>query len=529
MLGVFDQILSTTSADWKYLGDVFDDPGSVMDQLLKRAFQDIITRHIDEGLKQSGQHSTAQFLRYLTFAYTSSLEFIDRLILMYKEHMDDLSVIEIENAIEHTRAFLRGLHSDIFNRYTRPQDIQALEARFLKEILDICAVPIANQINSKKSAKASKNIFNLNSGSEYKPVTSAQLAKRCQFYTFGNGNLLLKPEATELGLISLDTFKHLLLLVAEAINRFSSFFKENHELSDLMENYLSFFLDTLRKQCILPSFQFAVENDDLGATSKVFDPRNLVLIQTLNSLLSALQIFFEEQIIPNTALVSPVCCRKAFEMKNVFFEACLRYINKTIRAEMAGIAGHLGAIAQKFLKKTDYKPRPDDLAAFNSSTQFCSATRDYLRSVNKAVQTCLPASNSSKFLVKVGKLLFDLLAGDLIKKLGFNDVGALVLLNDINAFAEVTTEFGPECQRELAPYFGFLREVANILMVKPENLRAVVQEGNLNLIDVRLLYPFMTLRSDFKTSRIEALFPDMVLTSTTASTASNSNPISFSQ
>ena len=499
-----------------------------MDQLLKRAFHDIITRHIDEGLKQSGQHSTAQFLRYLSFAYTSSLEFIDRLILMYKEHMDDLSVTAIENAVEHTKAFLLGLHGDIFNRYTRPQDIQALEARLLKEILDICAIPIANQINSKKAAKAAKNLFNINTGTEYKPVSTAELAKRCQFYTFGNGNLLLNPEVTEQGIIELDTFKRLLLIVAEAINRFSSFFKEKHELSDLMENYLSFFLETLRKQCILPSFQFAVENEDLGATSKTFDPRNLLLIQTLNALLSAMQIFFEEQIIPTTALVSPVCCRKAFEMKNVFFEACLRYINKTIRAEMTGISGHLSAIAQKYLKKTDYKPRPDDLAAFNTSTQFCLATREYLRSVNKAVQTCLPASNTSKFLVKVGKILFDLLAGDLIKKLGFNDVGALVLLNDINAFAEVTAEFGSDCQRELAPYFGFLREIANILMVKPENLRAVVQEGTLNLIDVRLLYPFMALRSDFKSSRIEALFPDMVVNTTTTSN-STSNPLSLFQ
>ncbi len=506
---MFDQILSTTTDDWKYLGEVFDDPRSVMDQLLKRAFHDILTVHVDEGLKQSGQHSTAQFLRYLSFAHSGSLVFIDQLIGMYKEHMDDLSVTAVENAVEQTRAFLLGLHGEIFNRYTRPQDIQALEARFLKEILDICAIPISNQINTKKAAKASKNLFNISAGSDYKQVSSAELGKRCQYYVFENGNLLLNPEVTERSIISLDTFKRILWIVCEGINRFSAFFKEKHELSDLLENYLSFFLDTLRKQCILPSFQYAVENEDLGATSKVFEPRNLNLIQTLNALLSAMQIFFEEQIIPTTALVSPVFCRKAYEMKNVFFEANLRYINKLVRAEMNGISGHLAAISQKYLKKTDYKPRPDDLAAFNSCTQFCLSTREYLRSVSKAVQAHLPSSNASKFLVRVGKMLFDLLAGDLIKKLVFNDVGALVLLNDINSFAEMTCEFGQDCHRELAPYFGFLREVANILMVKPENLRAVLQEGTLNLIDVRLLYPFMALRSDFKSSKIEALFPDM--------------------
>lgn len=528
LLRVFDQIMTTTTADWKYLGEVFEDPRSVMDQLLKRAFHDIITRHIDEGLKQAGLHSTAQFLRYLYFSYSSTITFIDRLLLMYKEHMDDLPVTALENAVEQTKTFLFCLHGDIFNRYTRPRDVQTLEARFLKEILDVCAVPISNDVNMRKAAKASKNIFNLATGTDFKPISAAELEKRCQYYVFGSGALLLDPQITEAGIIELETLKRLMVVVSEALKRFSSFFKEKHELSDLIENYLSFFLDNLRKQCILPSFQYAVQNEDLGAHSKVFDPRNLTLVRTLNSLLSAMQVYFEEQIIPSAALVSPVCCRRVYEMKNGFFEACLRYINKAVRAEMAGIAGHLSAIAQKYIKKTDYKPRPDDLAAFNTRTQFCTATRDYLRSVNAAVRSCLPGLNASKFMVKVGKLLFDLLVSDVIKKLGFNDVGALVLLNDINALAEVASEFGQECQKELSPYFGFLREVANILMVKPENLRAVVQEGTLNLIDVRLLYPFMAVRSDFKSGRIDTLFPDMdpsVLASSTAA----SNPLSLFQ
>lgn len=98
---------------------------------------------------------------------------------------------------------------------------------------------------------------------------------------------------------------------------------------------------------------------------------------------------------------------------------------------------------------------------------------------------------------------------DIVKKLSFNDMGALVLLNDINAYVEMLRDFGAECQRELGVYFGFLRELANILMVRPENLRSVLQEGTLNMIDVRLLHPFIALRSDFKASKIDALFPDM--------------------
>ena len=37
-----------------------------------------------------------------------------------------------------------------------------------------------------------------------------------------------------------------------------------------------------------------------------------------------------------------------YELKNKFFEACLRYINKVLKLEINGISIHLGNIAQKY-------------------------------------------------------------------------------------------------------------------------------------------------------------------------------------
>jgi hypothetical protein len=97
-------------------------------------------------------------------------------------------------------------------------------------------------------------------------------------------------------------------------------------------------------------------------------------------------------------------------------------------------------------------------------------------------------------------------------------MGGMVLLNDVNSYIGILSAFGEDAQRELQIYFGFLREIANLMMVKPENLRSVLQEGTLNLIDVRLLYPFITLRADFKTNSIDTLFPDMTGSATTSQT-----------
>lgn len=464
-------------------------------------------RHIDEGLKCAGMHSTIQYLRYLSSNFSGTFEFIDRLLKMYREHMNDLPITAIDGAIEEIRSFLVGLHSDIFSRYTKTSDIQMLESRFIKEILDICSVSVQNYVTSKKIIKSSKNLFNIPTGNDLKIVTYSEVRQRCGFYLFKDGLLINETDFSS-SIVPPEVLLRLFGLVSESISRMINFYNEKHELNDVIDNYLSFFIDRLRKSCITPTFLFIVENEDVGCSSKPFDARNFALIQKLNSILSLTQVYFEEQIVPVTSSISPTCCRKMYELKNSFFEACLRYINKILRLEINGISIHLGNIAQKYVKKSDYKPKPDDLSAFNSSTQFCAAIREYLRTFSKIVYQYLPFQNASKIISRIGKIFFEQLI-ELMKKISFNDVGALVLLNDINAYSEMLVDFGPEPQRELYVYFNFLRELANILMVKPENLRSVLQEGTLNLIDIRLFYPFIALRSDFKTGKIDSLFPDM--------------------
>lgn len=476
-------------------------------------------RHIDEGLKCAGLHSTIQYLRYLSSAYCKSLKFIDFLLQMYREHMNDLPITSIDGAVEEIRSFLTGLHKDIFSRYTKSSDIQMLESRFIKEITDICAISTQNFVNSKKLAKASKNLFNLPTGSDPKIIQYADVRHRSGFYLFKDG-LLVNEKDFRSQIIAPEMLIRLLSLISEAVDRMVSFYQEKHELSEMIENYLSFFIETLRKSCITPTFLFIVENEDVGCCSKPFDSRNFELIQKLNYILSIIQIYFEEQIIPATSLISPSCCRKMYELKNNFFEACLRYINKLLKLEINAISVQLSNIAQKYVKKSDYKPKPDDLSAFNSSTQYCCASKEFLRTCAKVMQHYLPPQNASKAINRVIKIFFEQLV-ELMKKITFNDIGALVLLNDINSYSEMLIDFGPECQRELTVYFNFLRELSNILMVKPENLRSVLQEGSLNLIDIRLFYPFIALRSDFKTSKIDSLFPEM--TTYTATSSINTN------
>jgi len=475
-------------------------------------------RHIDEGLRCAGMHSTIQYLRYLSSTYIGILDYIDDLLKMYREHMEDLPVTSIDGAIEETRSFLISLHSDIFSRYTKHSDIQMLESRFIKEVIDICSIPIQNYVNSKKIAKSNKNIFNISSGSDLKIFSDREIRQRCEFYNFADGSLINDTESDK-AIISSSILMRILFLISEAISRITSFYEDKQMLSELLENYLTFFFELFRKTCITPVFLFIVENEDIGCLSKPFNGHNFSLMYNLNSSLSIIQLYFEEHVIPISSAVSPTCTRKMFEIKNSFFESCLRYINKVLKLEINGISLHLNSIAQKLVKKSDYRPKADDFSSFNSTTQYCQAVREYLRTSSKIINQNLPKSNAVKVLNRIGKIFFEQLI-EMIKKITFNDVGALVLLNDINSYLEMLEDFGYESQNSLVVYFKFLRELSNILLVKPENLRSVLQEGSLNLVDIRLFYPFIALRADFRINNIDNLFPEM---STSSSSGISTN------
>jgi hypothetical protein len=57
--------------------------------------------------------------------------------------------------------------------------------------------------------------------------------------------------------------------------------------------------------------------------------------------------------------------------------------------------------------------------------------------------------------------------------------------------------------------FDMLWELAHLFVVRPENLRSVMQEGHLGRLDVKLIYPYIAQRADFAQAKIDLLFPDM--------------------
>jgi hypothetical protein len=60
--------------------------------------------------------------------------------------------------------------------------------------------------------------------------------------------------------------------------------------------------------------------------------------------------------------------------------------------------------------------------------------------------------------------------------------------------------------------FEMLRQLGNVFLVKPEILPSVLNEGYLAKVDFKSLYPYLQMRVDFKTSKIDKLFEKVNLT-----------------
>lgn len=67
-----------------------------------------------------------------------------------------------------------------------------------------------------------------------------------------------------------------------------------------------------------------------------------------------------------------------------------------------------------------------------------------------------------------------------------------------------------------------LRQLGNVFLVKPEILPSVLSEGYLAKVDFKSLYPYLQMRVDFKTSKIDKLFEKLSIGSNSSNANSSS-------
>jgi hypothetical protein len=82
-----------------------------------------------------------------------------------------------------------------------------------------------------------------------------------------------------------------------------------------------------------------------------------------------------------------------------------------------------------------------------------------------------------------------------MKKFQVNYVGGCILTTDLSKYHECIIQFNINCLNEK---FDLVKEIGNLFIVKPENLKSVIREGHLARLELQLLRPYLELRTDWQ-------------------------------
>lgn len=131
----------------------------------------------------------------------------------------------------------------------------------------------------------------------------------------------------------------------------------------------------------------------------------------------------------------------------------------------------------------------------------------FLKQITGATLNILDAENARLVLTELGRSLNQALLLH-IKNHSISDTGALALRNDLRAYSEAVDAMGP-ASVVLRPAFALLCDLATVFLMRPENLRAHIQEtSSLAQLDSRSLMEFIRLRADWRSAKLEKIFPE---------------------
>ncbi|KAH8094809.1 exocyst complex component Sec10 [Cristinia sonorae] len=144
-------------------------------------------------------------------------------------------------------------------------------------------------------------------------------------------------------------------------------------------------------------------------------------------------------------------------------------------------------------KRTDFKPRNDDLSFARVNTEPCEACCEVLEKVRDAAKATLSGKNLEVFLTEIGVAFHSLLL-DHLRKFPVSATGGLMLAKDLKSYQDTVATFGILALHER---FEFIRQLGNVFLVRPDILKSYITEGYLGRIDSTLLRPYLAQRSDW--------------------------------
>eukprot|EP00696_Hemimastix_kukwesjijk_P010882 gnl/Hemi2/23696_TR7954_c0_g2_i1.p1 gnl/Hemi2/23696_TR7954_c0_g2~~gnl/Hemi2/23696_TR7954_c0_g2_i1.p1 ORF type:complete len:716 (+),score=197.92 gnl/Hemi2/23696_TR7954_c0_g2_i1:62-2209(+) len=153
----------------------------------------------------------------------------------------------------------------------------------------------------------------------------------------------------------------------------------------------------------------------------------------------------------------------------------------------------------------DFNPKEDGSMLDNNLTTACAEAVQVISRQCRMVASCLDGKNLEMFLTELATRLQGVLL-DHMRKFVVSTVGGLRLMRDLTEYQNRIRDFNIPAADER---FALLRELGNVYLVAPENLRNLMQESGLAKMRASEVHAYIAQRADYKTANIAQFIQDM--------------------
>ncbi|KAG8956725.1 Exocyst complex component 5 [Tulasnella sp. 424] len=555
LAALLEDIRTTVGQEAQIIQAVFPNPPVVMQVFLQRVFEQSIQGHIEMLLEKASAISTLAFLRLLQLAHIQVSALVEDLRpydlsavmsapssraavegnsldaletrdargmgvalpfgTMLESAMEELFVHYIEGTkyIEKESKSLGELYSEYLAKFTKVHLMMRTKAssgglldRIANQLASgtgtslsaAAASSSASSAFAKLSGMASSMKLSAYPGSTTSPVSpvppvpingAATEISRSAASTTAGGQSESVNEAD--GVLSLDTAETMLKWHAEAIGRCV----EMSPSAELPKNVLTLtkvLAESLGAGYVEVALETAQVRLDTRDTKLEPDiSSSLAVIRIVDLICQLWQQYSSIALIPLTS--SSVTGRREIMIFKGQTISHIEGLANTLEQKVIdSIVAWLSAQLQK-QKKTDFKPRNDDLSFARVNTDPCTGCCEILEKVRDAAKDKLSGQNLESFLTEIGVTFHSMLL-EHFKKFPVSATGGLMLAKDLKSYQDTIATFGISALDER---FEFIRQLGNVFLVRPEILKTYITEDHLGRIDSRLLRPYLMQRVDW--------------------------------
>ncbi|KAI0368044.1 exocyst complex protein [Pilatotrama ljubarskyi] len=519
---LFAEIRTTVGQEAQIVQAVFPNPAYVMQVFLQRVFAQSIQHHLEQLVARTTNMPDLAFLRILQLVHQQTSILVEDLKAYELPSVVPRSPVdtsEFDRTVKGLPAstaantataatistMLETAMEELFVPYTEGQRYLEKESRSLGELYTNYLAKFT-RYHERTGVKGKSSMFGrmvdqlsaaaATTSTSGSSTTSAQAAAALmRFGGLGSSTdrapyKAEDPIREEDGLLSVEVAERMLKWHAEAIGRCV----ELSPSSDVPKH--TFALLRVLSAVVANSYiEAAIETAQarLDAADSKSEPsmQPLTVLREVDLICHLWQRYVTMALLP-LASSSVTVRREMVVFNNQAVSRIEGGANQLTQKLTDAIIAWLSAQLAK-QKRTDFKPRNDDLSFARVNTEPCVACCEMLEKVRDAAKANLSGKNLEVFLTEVGVAFHGLLLEHL-KKFPVSATGGLMLAKDLKSYQDTIDTFSIPSLHER---FEFIRQLGNVFLVKPDILKSYITEGYLGRIDANLLRPYLAQRSDW--------------------------------